>query len=107
MTDDLLTFNGVNGATGGYGLPPMAPEELGRFLRGEEKPENLSELRFRAQKDGPHFGVKEGVDPKRLDQAGWGVIFSRDVEPAVREALAPLLALRREQAGDLFRVYDT
>jgi TIR domain/Peptidase family C25 len=107
MADDLLTFNGVNGATGGYGLPPMSGEELARFLRGEEKPENLAELRFRRQqKDSRHFGVKEGVDPKRLDQAGWGVVFAHDADPAVREALAPLLALRREQAGDLFRVYE-
>jgi hypothetical protein len=105
---DLLTFNGVDGATGGYGLPPMTPGELGRFLRGGETPENLSELRFRrAQSDNRHFGVKEGVDPKRLDQAGWGVIFARDTGPEVREALAPLLDLRRAQAGDLFRVCET
>ncbi|HYN22998.1 MAG TPA: toll/interleukin-1 receptor domain-containing protein [Thermoanaerobaculia bacterium] len=107
MAEKLLTFNGVNGATGTYGLPPMTGEELSRFLRGEEKPENLAELRFRRQqKDSRHFGVKEGVDPKRLDQAGWGVIFAHDADPEVREALAPLLDLRREQAGDLFRVYE-
>lgn len=107
MTDDLLTFNGVNGVTGEYGLPPMTGEELSRFLRREEKPENLAELRFRRQqKDSRHFGVKEGVDPKRLDQAGWGVIFAHDADPAVREALAPLLDLRREQAGDLFKMYE-
>jgi hypothetical protein len=105
--DGLLTFNGVNGATGEYGLPPMTAEELAGFLRGEEKPENLSELRFRAQQGEKHLGVKEGVDPKRLEEAGWGVIFARDTDPAVREALAPLLALRREQAGDLFRTFDT
>jgi TIR domain/Peptidase family C25 len=104
---DLLTFNGVNGATGAYGLPPMTGEDLSRFLRGEEKPENLAELCFRhQQKDGRHYGVKEGVDPKRLDQAGWGAVFAHDADPAVREALAPLLALRREQAGDLFKVYE-
>src|SRR4051794_7238709 len=108
MAEDLLTFNGVNGATGLYGLPPMTAQELSRFLRGEEKPENLAELRFRSgQRDNRHFGVKEGVDPKRLDQTGWGVIFAREVEPAVREALAPLLALRREQAGDHFKVFET
>ncbi len=106
--ENLLTFNGVNGATGTYGLPPMTAEELARFLRGEERPENLAELRFRSERQSHrHFGVKEGVDPKRLDQAGWGVIFAKDVEPAVREALSPLLDLRREQAGDLFKVYET
>jgi hypothetical protein len=107
---DLLTFNGVNGATGEYGLPPMTAEELAGFLRGEEKPENLAELRFRhAQAQGAdvHLGVKAGIDPKRLDEAGWGVIFARDIDPAVREALAPLLAWRREQAGDLFKEFET
>jgi hypothetical protein len=104
---DLFTFNGVNGATGAYGLPPMTAEELSSFLRGEEKPENLAELRFRhQQKDNRHFGVKEGVDPKKLDQAGWGVIFAHDADPAIQEALQPLLDLRREQAGDLFRIYE-
>src|SRR6185436_13064466 len=104
---DLLTFNGVNGATGTYGLPPMTAEELARFLRGEEKPENLAELRFRSEQQGNrHFGVREGVDPTRLDRAGWGVIFAHDADPAIREALAPLLDLRREQAGDLFKIYE-
>lgn len=111
LPEDLLTFNltfnGVNGATGEYGLPPMTAEELSRLLRGEDKPENLAELRFRRQQqDNRHFGVKEGVDPKRLDEAGWGVIFAHDADPAIREALAPLLDLRREQAGDLFKVYE-
>lgn len=106
--DRRLTFNGVNGATGQYGLPRMTGEELARFLSGEAPPENLSELRSRDEQRGGtrHLGVMEGLDPKRLDQAGWGVIFTHDADPAVREALAPLLALRREQAGDLFKVYE-
>ena len=45
-------------------------------------------------------GLKEGLDPGRLDEAGWGVIFPRSGDStALREALAPLLDLRREQAG--------
>lgn len=106
--DRRLTFNGVNGATGEYGLPPMTGEELARFLSGQAQPENLNELRYRDNQRGEtrHLGVKEGVDPKRLDQAGWGVIFTHDTDPAIREALAPLLALRQEQAGDLFKVFE-
>ena len=87
MADEILYFNGVNGATGDYGLPPMTGEELSELLQGEAPPEELDELRFRhGQKDQRHFGVREGVDPKKLYEAGWGVIFTHDADPAVREA---------------------
>ena len=32
MANNLLYFNGVNGATGEYGLPPMTGEELSQFI---------------------------------------------------------------------------
>ena len=100
-------FNGINGATGEYGLPPMSGEELAKLIVGEVPPENLSELNYRYRQQGEaHFGVKEGVDPKKLDEAGWGVVFTHDADPAVRAALQPLLDLREEQAGDRFQVYE-
>ncbi|MCP3956324.1 MAG: toll/interleukin-1 receptor domain-containing protein [bacterium] len=104
---ELLHFNGINGHTGTYELPPMSGEELSKFLQGEAEPENLAELRFRhGRKDESHYGVKEGVDPKKLEEAGWGVIFTHDADPAIREALAPLLELRQTQAGEQFRLYE-
>ena len=107
IDQDLLYFNGINGATGDYGLPPMAGDELVNFIQGEAPPENLNELRWRhQQKDQDHFGVKAGVDPKDLGQTGWGVIFAHDADPAVKEALGPLLELRQEQAGDYFQIYE-
>jgi hypothetical protein len=104
--DDLLYFNGINGETGDYNLPPMTGVQLAAFIRGESRPENLRELRFRHQtRDLAHLGVREGVDPKRLDQTGWGILFASDADPAVKEALTPLLQLRTRQAGERFRVY--
>jgi hypothetical protein len=105
----LLYFNGINAATGEYEIPPMTAEELTGFVLGESPPENLAELRFRhRQKTERHLGVVAGVDPTRLDQAGWGVIFAyedRDRVPAIKEALGELLQLRQEQAGDRYREY--
>ena len=49
MSEELLYFNGVNGATGDYGLPPMTGGELSKFIQGEAPPENLDELKWRYQ----------------------------------------------------------
>ena len=105
--DEILYFNGVNGATGDYGLPPMNGDELKAFIQGEAEPENLNELKFRYdQMSQEHFGVKEGIDPKKLDESGWGIIFAHDADPAIKEALSELIDWRREQAGDHFRLYE-
>ena len=107
MAANRLCFNGINGITGDYGLPPMTGEELSAFIRGEKKPENLSELRFRhSSASEKTLGVKEGIDPTKLDQAGWGIIFAHEANPAVKEALTDLITLRKVQAGDHFRLYE-
>ena len=115
MPRKLITFNGVNGSTGDYGMPQMTGDDLAAFIRGEGKPNNLAELRQRYRSKFEEFlGVREGVNAERLDQAGWGVIFPtypvseiercRDVA-AAKEALQPLLKLRGTQAGDQFSAW--
>jgi hypothetical protein len=111
MTDQqLLHFNGVNGDRGSYDLPPMSGEELFAFIRGEAPAENLDELRDRYEKQHQvHLGVKEGVDPKKLAEAGWGVIFAHDADPAIKEALSELIEHRRNEANkdhQYFRIYE-
>lgn len=81
-------FNGINGDTGDYLVPPREVERMQSFGQGRD--------------------VQEGVDVKLLSEAGWGVIFAQADPQAgrIRGALAPLLRLRREQAGGaLFKEY--
>ena len=137
--DELLYFNGINGATGGYGLA-VTNKELVNQIIDRETYERLSDkteerLRIRRldieramqkasgaeydrlekelqqvnaelEKGKQHWAVVDRVDPTNLAQAGWGVIFANNADPAIKEALSALLKLRREQAGDLFKIYD-
>jgi len=93
-----LVFNGVH-ARGGYLRAPVTAEALGRAL--------LDGGRLQAAEDGVtrSRGPMVGVDALRLESSGWGIIFPRDGDPAIRDALAPLRALRREQAGSRYREY--
>lgn len=53
-----------------------------------------------------HLGVREDIDARDLRQAGWGVVLCEDETPEVIAALEPLLSLRRQQAGERFRIYS-
>jgi hypothetical protein len=103
MARDAVVFNGIDATTGTYLLPPMSPQALSRVARGQViDPADLKELRWwhhRATE--AVFGPKEGIDPRRLAETGWGVIFAHDTDPAVREALGELLDHRRGQAASV------
>lgn len=106
MSDELLYFNGVNAGTGDYLVPPLPASAVVSLARGETPaPDHLLELRWRNSQKESHYGVKEGVDARDLAQTGWGVIFASDTPPAVRDALAGLLAHRRAQANRLKERY--
>ena len=97
---DLLFFNGINGASGDYLLPPLTAEQVSKIAQGEEfDPDNLEDIELKKrQKEEPDFAPIEGVDPKNLAQTGWGVIFAYDADPAIQEALSELLDHRKKQA---------
>ena len=98
---ELLFFNGINGSTGDYLLPPMTPEQVARIAMGEEfDPDQLQDIELKKrQKEEPDFAPIEGVDPKDLAQTGWGVIFpAGETSKEIREALKELLDHRKKQA---------
>jgi len=101
MDQDLLVFNGIDATTGAYLLSPMSASDVSLLARGETLDSaHVAELKARQQRESQgHYGTIEGADPKDLAQTGWGVIFPHDHDPAIREALAPLLDLRRAQAA--------
>lgn len=111
-----LHFNGIDGATGNYLTAPQSEHEFSRRLvagfrgqrPGRDEVEHRAEIRKTQEPNGPPLGVKAGVDATRLSEAGWGIIFAADDEdaPAIQEALQPLLALRRGQAGERFRLFQ-
>src|SRR3954453_17485044 len=81
--DPRLYFNGIDGATGDYLVPPLSPHEVAALARGEPiDPKQLKELKEKvsAATEAP-FVVVEGVDPSRVEQAGWGVIFAGEAGP--------------------------
>jgi hypothetical protein len=110
MSAQQMFFNGIDGASGDYLLPPMTPAQVSAVVRGqpesEEDKQRIKELKWWYQRrtEG-HYGVKEGVDPKNLAETGWGVIFPAKTDPAVREALKELLDFRREQAAQTNETY--
>ena len=101
--EPLLWFNGLDGRRGSYLMPPAPPRRLADLARGATADRiRVRELQaWVARGEGKaRRGLKEGLDPCKLDEAGWGVIFAGSADSApLREALAPLLDLRRAQAG--------
>lgn len=99
---EQLFFNGIDGATGQYLLPPLTVEQVSKMAQGEEfDPAHLSELQkkdLHVKSLEPDFAPIEGVNPKNLAETGWGVIFAHNVAPEIREALSELLEHRKEQA---------
>jgi hypothetical protein len=96
-----LHINGIDGASGEYLLPPLPPGVVARVAGGERlDKEELDELKARRKAaTEAYLGVIAGVDPMKLAESGWGVVFPHDIEPGVREALRPLLEHRRAEAA--------
>jgi hypothetical protein len=99
--EELCVFNGVDGVTGGYLLPPARPGALP--VRGTAETADRAhqaELWWRhRQSTESTFAPIEGIDPTHLAEAGWGLVLPVNTDPAIMKALDPLVQHRRGQAG--------
>jgi hypothetical protein len=96
--------NGIDGVTGDPVTPPVGVSAVAAYALADYL-DCARQLDLRARKEAgrPHLGVRDCVDVGDLKQAGWGVLFAHDSDPAIREALSLLIQHRREQAGEQFR----
>lgn len=101
MTNKYV-LNGINGETGQYLVEPLELDQLVSLALGEEvKPSITGWLAAVWRKiRTPFMGLPLGVDPKDVSQAGWGIVFLQDEDPAVKAALEPLIEHRRKQINN-------
>jgi hypothetical protein len=99
MPDNKLFINGINGDTGHYLDEPMSLDELTDRLAKEPVDESsLSILRSSHRKiTEEHLGLPWGVDPDKVESAGWGVVFHEREDQAVKDALEDLIKHRRKR----------
>jgi len=117
--DAPMCFNGVDARTGAYLFDPLSPRQLADVAAGltlDSPHQKELEDRHARQKSNRHWGVIDGIDPTKLDEAGWGVVFPATkpgseeaaAQAEIYAALAPLLDHRRAQAtkiADRYKEY--
>jgi len=97
-----IVINGIDGVTGEYLVQPLDLNEVAALARGEPKNKSiaswLSSVWHKIRT--PFMGLPLGVDPADVTQAGWGIVFLKDEDPAVVAALEPLIEHRRKQINN-------
>jgi hypothetical protein len=107
MTDTFFVPNGINGSNGEYLIQAPTPHEILEVSLGNRLPkEFLDKLQDRNDRSAANYGVPFGVEPENLSQTGWAVLFPRDIHTEIIQALRPLLDLRKEQTGPLYREFS-
>jgi len=99
---------GISAKTG-RPLRDLTDDAVQAMLDREREPggQLLAAQQERSSPAAASFGVSGEFEGNDLSQAGWGAIFAPDTDPAIREALQPLLDHRQKQVGTApFVVYD-
>jgi hypothetical protein len=100
---DLVYVNGIDFNTGNYAFAPRSIDDIARQVFAHPGTEAFGNTRDGKPRS---FALPFDMDPKKLDESGWGVVFHEETPQKVRDALETLMALRRTQAGGRFKVLD-
>ncbi|HEX6904687.1 MAG TPA: hypothetical protein VF789_33575 [Thermoanaerobaculia bacterium] len=117
--DEEILGNGIDALTGRYlPVPGSAQEFAQRAVRTVVSPADLREMQWKLDRTRKRKGRRSlsekpfrrpipGVDPLRLDSAGWCVIFAPGTA-GIRDRMRRLLEHREKQAGGspLYKVID-
>jgi hypothetical protein len=100
--DELVVCNGIDGVTGRYAVAPQSIASIAE--RARSRTIHAPALALKSPR-----AVLSPTDLGRLRDlrhAGWAAVFPAGTPDAVKAALEPLLARRREQAGSRFKILD-
>jgi hypothetical protein len=89
--------NGVDWKSGSI-LPEITGDEL------KHVDEDNRAVRDRGTSE-TAFAAIDDIDPNKLEEAGWGVIFGPSIGDDVKRALDPLFRHREQQAGALYKEF--
>ena len=90
---------GIEAETG-EPLPGLTSHDLERIDT------DSNEVQRRSESQTADFFAIADIDPNNLEESGWCVVFASDADPALKEALQPLLKLRQSQSTRLFKVFE-
>ena len=104
---DPCSPNGIHGRSG-EPLLRLSSDQLGASILAEgldpQQRGELEAVRDRAREKS--LALRFGLDPRHLEQAGWGIVLPEAGGEAIRGALRPLLEHRREAAGAFYREFS-
>jgi hypothetical protein len=100
---NLIYVNGIDFDTGNYAFAPRSIDDMARQVLEHPGVDAFNETHDDQARS---FGLPFDMKPDKLEETGWGIIFHENTPQPVRDALEPLMALRRTEAGGLFKVLD-
>jgi hypothetical protein len=102
-SSDSVLFNGISGVDSRYPFPRTTVADIAALGRGEQLDKSFLDRLQRWIREivGLFRETRDGFSETHLAEAGWAVIFSRNADPKVREALRPLLDWREKEAASL------